>query len=166
MSKPIVLIDMDDTLVDFTGFFIDLEAAGTPWIVERDGDRDSHPQLFALAKPIPGAIAAVNSLKSDFELHVLTASPWKNPHAPSQKLAWIKFYFGEDEDSAFYKRVTMSHQKHLFAGDFLVDDRPPRFGTFAGTWLHFRATDCDGDHPHPQNWVEVVAILRAALPKE
>lgn len=162
MSKPIVLIDMDDTIVDFTGFFDALAAAGSPWDEARDGDRDGSPQVFAQASPVAGAVEAINALAADFDLHVLTASPWNNPLAPSQKLAWIKQHFGDGPDSAFYKRVTVSHQKHLFDGEFLVDDRPPKFGHFRGTWLHFRATDCEGDHPHPQSWQEVVAYLQAA----
>lgn len=153
--KPIVLVDMDDTLVDFSGFAAGLSRDDV-WFHQPDG----HPEIFAKSVPVPGAVEAIRELQADFELHVVTAAPWLNEHAPSQKLAWIKHYFGKSEDSPFYKRVTISHQKHLVQADYLIDDRPPKFGEFTGTWIHFKNI-CELDHPHFTEWTEVVAYLQS-----
>lgn len=151
-SKPIVYIDMDGTLVDFAGYFKTLELAGEPV----PNPADSHPLVFAEAEPMPLALEAVAALHEHFDLYILTTSPWDNPSAPSQKLAWIKKHFGDTPGTPFYKKVIISHNKHLNYGDYLIDDRAhPKF---TGTQILFGKTD------HPiisgcSDWQEVVDFL-------
>ena len=44
--------------------------------------------------PVPGAIEAVYALKDKYDLYILSSSPWENPTALGDKLAWVKKYFG------------------------------------------------------------------------
>lgn len=46
-------------------------------------------------------------------------SPWENPTAWQDKLIWVKKYLNKNA----YKRLILSHNKHLNKWDFLVDDR-------------------------------------------
>ena len=57
-----------------------------------------------------------------------------------------------------HKRLTLSHNKHLSRGHYLVDDRPNNgaeaFGKVPGQkWIHF------GHEPF-HSWAEVVAYLK------
>lgn len=118
--KKIVYIDMDNVLVDFkTG----IDKLSKEKQEQYAGNLDDTPGIFALMEPMPGAIEAVEILSEKFELFVLSTAPWKNSSAWSDKLDWIKKYFGEDEKSPFYKRLIISHHKNLNHGDFLIDDR-------------------------------------------
>ena len=85
-------------------------------------------------EPMPGAIEAVNLLAKHYDVYILSTSPWGNTTAASDKIEWVKKYFG----SVFHKRVILTHHKDLLKGDFLIDDRGKN-GTseFQGEWIHF-----------------------------
>jgi 5'(3')-deoxyribonucleotidase len=166
MRAPIVHIDMDGTIVDFLGFF-EAHPEERP-----EGDLDGHPSVFERAEPLPGAIEAVLELDRHFEVHILTKSPWGNDLAPSQKLAWIKRHFEAHASHhpdgrgrhVFYKRVTISHNKQLLKGDYLIDDRAEQYPDFEGKLIHIGGKTAKGDPcscrgEHPLTWSEVVALL-------
>lgn len=118
--KKILYIDMDNVLVDFKTGINKLEKH---LLIEYEGKLDEVPGIFSLMEPIPHAIESVSKLAKHFDVYVLSTSPWKNLSAWSDKIKWIKHYFGEDEDSVFYKRLILSHHKNLNKGDYLIDDR-------------------------------------------
>ena len=62
-------------------------------------------------------------------------SPWENATASSDKLAWVKKYLGKEA----YKRLILSHHKHLNNGDYLIDDRDKHNGAdkFKGELIVF-----------------------------
>ena len=63
-------------------------------------------EFFALMDPVPGAIEAVYALKDKYDLYILSSSPWENPTALGDKLAWVKKYFGgEGSDNVFFRKV-------------------------------------------------------------
>lgn len=151
-SKPIVYIDMDGTLVDFVSAFPKID----PAVLEAYADKDDIPGIFALMDPMPGAIDAVHALAPHYELYVLSTAPWKNPSAWSDKLEWIQRHFGAEEGTVFYKRVILSHHKHLNRGALLIDDRPQKSQGFVdngGEIIHFGP---EGSHP---TWQHVVDHL-------
>jgi 5'(3')-deoxyribonucleotidase len=119
-KRKIVYVDMDNVLVDFpTG--IQQLSEETKHAYE---DRlDEVPGIFSLMDPIPGAYDAVHKLAEYYDLYVLSTAPWKNPSAWTDKAKWIQRYFGEGNDSLFYKRLIISHHKNLNNGDYLIDDR-------------------------------------------
>lgn len=87
-KKPILYIDMDGTLVDFVSVFYKVELE---ILREYDGRPDDIPGIFALMEPMPGAIEAVEKLRQKYDLYIL--SPWENPTALGDKLAWVKKIF-------------------------------------------------------------------------
>lgn len=149
-EKKVLYIDMDNVLVDF--------ASGIAQLNEDTketyrGKYDEVPGIFALMKPMEGAIEAVYKLAKKYDLYVLSTAPWLNPSAWIDKVEWIQKYFGKDEESPLYKRLIISHHKNLNRGDFLIDDRIANgVEQFQGKHIHFGTTE------YP-NWDSVIAVL-------
>lgn len=134
-NKKIIYIDMDGVLVDFESAFSQLTKDDYANYV---GQYDNVPGIFALMEPMPGAIEAVEKLQRKYDLYILSSSPWENPTALGDKLAWVKKYFGDEKDSLFYKKVIFSSAKHLSRGDILIDDRTANgAGDFEGEHILF-----------------------------
>lgn len=162
MQKEIVFIDMDNVLVDFKS---GLNKVNEDILSQYSGDgTDEHkphyddiPGLFSLMDPMPGAIEAVKTLATRYDLYILSTAPWDNPSAWSDKVEWVKRYFDSDsKDGVFYKRLILTHRKDLCCKDgaFLIDDRP-RHGAknFADHWLSF------GEDGKYKSWKEVLDFL-------
>ena len=141
-----VFIDMDNVLVDFQS---GLDQVSEEKKAEYAGRLDEIQGLFALMKPMPGAIEAVHELQKHYDLFILSTAPWKNPSAWSDKVEWVTKYL----DDVFHKRIIISHHKDLCQGDYLIDDRGKN-GTseFAGEWIKF------GSEEFP-NWETVLQYL-------
>lgn len=140
MTEKILYIDMDGVIVDFESAFPRLDPAVRE---QYRGNEDKIPGLFALMDPIPGAIDAVTELTALFDTYVLSTVPWGNTSGASQKIEWIQRHFGHEKGTPLWKRVILSHNKHLNRGDFLIDDRP-RNGAAefphhnpGGEWIEF-----------------------------
>ena len=163
-GKAAFIIDMDGVIVDFESAFARLDPAV---LREYRGREDSIPGLFALMDPMPGAIEAVTELTTLFDTYVLSTVPWANISGASQKVEWIQKHFGAEKGSPLWKRIILSHHKHLNKGDFLIDDRS-RNGAAefpehnpGGQWLHFGSEEFPG-------WEAVLSYLRprsAVLPQ-
>jgi 5'(3')-deoxyribonucleotidase len=149
--KKILYIDMDNVLVDFPS---GMAACDPTLLKEYDGRADEIPGIFALMQPMPGAIAAYHELSNLFDTYILSTAPWENPTAWSDKLEWVKRHLG----APAHKRLILSHNKHLNAGHYLVDDRSKNgaeaFGKVPGqTWIHF-------GHEQFPSWAAVVEYLK------
>jgi 5'(3')-deoxyribonucleotidase len=145
MTKKILYIDMDNVLVDFESGIRQLDAAT---LKQYEGHLDDVPGIFSKMVPMTGAVEAFHLLADNFDTYILSTSPWDNPTAGSEKLAWVKKYLGEKAR----KRLILSHHKHLNIGDFLVDDRDLKHGIFIGEFIKF------GVEPF-LNWPFVVNYL-------
>ncbi|QBO37109.1 hypothetical protein EQG49_11910 [Periweissella cryptocerci] len=121
MIKPKLFLDMDNVLVDTLSILN--TADPTNFNVAKP---DQIPGIFRSLPPVPDAISAVNQLAEHFDLYILSTAPWQNPSAWSDKILWLTQYFGAAEDSVFYKKVVMTHDKSLAKanGGILIDDRP------------------------------------------
>ena len=135
MTKKRLYIDMDNVLVNFESGIKKL----SPSIVEEfKGRLDEIPGIFSLMEPMEGVIEAVQKLKENYELYILSTAPWLNSTAWSDKVLWIQNYFGRGKENPFYKRLIISHHKHLNKGDVLIDDRPNNGAKdFEGEWIQF-----------------------------
>ena len=136
MTKKIIYIYMDVVLV-YLGSEIKKYSETQPGLVAKLGDElDKLPNLFKDPKPMPGAINAFNALcNSDlYEVYILSTAPWDNPDAWTHKRLWVEKYLGKGA----YKRLILSHNKHLCAGDYLIDDRDKNgAGEFRGQLIQF-----------------------------
>jgi len=151
-ERKILYVDLDNTLVDFRSGIDGLDAT----LLGHYQDRlDEAPGIFALMRPLPGAIDAYKELAKIFDTFILSTAPWLNPSAWQHKLEWVHEHFGEDKGTVAYKRLILTHRKDLNRGDFLVDDRPNNGAAeFQGEWIQF------GSDEFP-DWPTVVDYLKA-----
>lgn len=153
MTRMIVYVDMDNTLVDF--------ASGISRITkeqakEYEGRLDEVPGIFALMDPMPGALISYQWIAENHDAYILSTAPWNNPSAWSDKLEWVKKHLGQ----VAYKRLILSHHKHLNKGDILIDDRVKNgAGEFEGELILF------GSSMFP-DWNSVTNHLRTSQVQE
>ena len=166
MNKKILYVDMDNVVVNFQSGIDRLSEQVLSDHISRAGlnaegqpnNLDDVPGIFGLMDPIQDAIESVTELSKIFDLYILSTSPWDNPTAWSDKISWVRKYFGADESSPVYKRLILSHHKNLNDGHFLVDDREANgakeFGLRPGSeHIHFGKGDFLG-------WESVVQYLK------
>jgi 5'(3')-deoxyribonucleotidase len=150
-TKKVLYIDLDNTMVDFRAR---IDAVDESVLAQYQGRFDELPGVFALMKPVRGAIDAFNELSQLFDSYILSTAPWGNPSAWQHKLEWVQLHLGIDEDSPAYKRLILTHHKDRNRGDFLVDDRPNNGADrFEGEWIQF------GSDRFP-DWPAVLDYLR------
>ncbi len=151
MNKKIVWIDMDGVLVDFEKH-VQNTIKNNKFLRESyEGNYDNIPGIFRNPPPIEGAIEAVRKLAESgkYELYIATAAPWENPMAGMDKRFWIEEHFGD----LFYKKMAITHLKHMLKGDYLIDDRTTNgAGDFEGLLIQF------GTEKFP-NWNSVLNHL-------
>jgi 5'(3')-deoxyribonucleotidase len=132
--KKIVYIDMDNVLVDFPSSF---EFIDEKTKKEYEGRLDEVPHIFSKMKPIKSAIESFEILFNNFDVYILSTSPWENSTAWSDKLEWVKKHL-----PLAYKRLILSHNKQLNSGDYLIDDRLKNgVDRFEGEHIHFGNDD-------------------------
>ena len=150
-KKQIVFVDMDGVLVNFQ--------SGIDKISKEDYEKygpdhfDEVPGIFSLMEPMEGAIEGYKWLCKHFDTYILSTAPWENPSAWIDKLLWVKKYLPKET----YKRLTLTHNKHLAAGHFLIDDRTANGAEdFGGKHIHY------GPEGHKDfgDWKEVISYLK------
>ena len=151
MTKKIIYFDMDGVLVDLAAKIAEYPAEVVAKF-EKDDMVDQMPSLFLDPPPIKGAVDAfdkfVNSDK--YDVYILSTAPWENPSAWMHKRLWVDKYLGDGA----WKRLILSHNKHLNMGDYLVDDRTKNgAGDFTGELIQF------GTDKFP-DWDSVVQYLK------
>ena len=145
-KEKILYFDMDNVLVDFPSAF---PKVSSKLLAEFEGRVDEIPNIFSLMEPLNGAIEAFQVLSEKFDSYLLSTAPWENSSAWSDKNEWVKKYLG----STAYKRLILSHNKHLNIGDYLIDDRTANGADrFTGEHIHF------GSERFP-DWASVLRYL-------
>lgn len=149
--RKILYIDMDNVLVDFpSGIDRIIEEERT----EYEGRLDEVPDIFSNMDPMEGAVEAYKLLAQHYDTYILSTSPWNNPSAWSDKLEWVKKHLGGEEGDPAYKRLILSHHKHLNRGDYLIDDREKNGADrFEGELLRF------GTGQTYPDWKAIIAYL-------
>ena len=130
-TKKILYFDMDNVLVDFPSAFAKVDPK---LLKEFEGKLDEIPGIFSQMDPLDGAFEAHDILSQKFDTYLLSTAPWENSSAWADKNEWVKKYLGKSA----YKRLILSHNKHLNIGDYLIDDRTANgAGQFRGEHIHF-----------------------------
>jgi 5'-nucleotidase len=144
ITKPIIYIDMDGVLCDFDKRKAELEAKGV-----KGASIFRHPDAYRDLEPIEGAIEAWNFLQDEYETYILSTPPWSNPDAWSEKRIWVEKHLG----TSAKKKLILCHNKGLFRGDYLIDDRIANgVADFKGQHIHF------GSAGFP-NWKSILSYL-------
>lgn len=134
-NKKIIYFDMDGVLVDLAAKI----AEYPPEIIERAEELDlvdKMPSLFLDPPPMKGAVDAFKRFDNSekYDCYILSTAPWENPSAWMHKRMWVDQYLG----MGAYKRLILSHNKHLCMGDYLIDDRTKNgAGEFSGELIQF-----------------------------
>ncbi len=137
---------MDNVLVDFQSGIDKLDEKTKQ---KYEPNLDDAPGIFALMKPITGAIDSFNLLSKYFSVYILSTAPWKNDSAWSDKVSWVKKYL----PLVAHKRLIITHHKDLNKGDYLIDDRILHgVDRFEGEHIHFGEKGFE-------NWDKVVEYL-------
>lgn len=132
MTKKILYVDMDNVLVDFPAAIKDLDVAT---LAKYENRLDEVPGIFSRMPPMEEAVESYAELSEWFNTYILSTAPWENQSAWSDKLNWVKQYLG----APAYKRLILSHNKHLNLGDYLIDDRLKNGAElFQGELIHFK----------------------------
>jgi len=163
----IIYIDMDNVIVDFeTG----IKALAPEVRAKYPNDKgvDDEPGIFALMKPYSDSVEAVKKLAEFNEVYILSTAPWNNPSAWSDKLSWVHKYFGEKqfaddgETNWLFKRLIISHNKHLNHGEYLIDDRLANgAGHFKGIHVHFgEKSEKESRDGEFENWAQVLRYFK------
>jgi 5'-nucleotidase len=134
VQKKILYIDMDGVLVNFQSGIDKLTEEEK---IEYKDQEKNVPHIFSKMEPIEGAIEAYKILAEKYDTYILSTAPWNNETSLGDKVAWAKKYLG----NTVYKRLILSHNKHLNEGHYLIDDRPHKNGAadFRGELIHFRS---------------------------
>ena len=147
-QKKRLYFDMDGVIVDFVSA---LELQSEEILKEYEGRLDEIPGLFGQMKPMPGALEAVRKLNEKYDCYILSTAPWRNPSAWSDKVEWITKHL----EDVFYKKMVITHCKHLCKGDYLIDDREKNGAAeFEGELILFSSERFP-------NWDSVVEYLMA-----
>lgn len=155
-TSNVILVDMDNTLVDF-----DLEF-GKRWVEKFPSDTldiitnrqhfeleqnfpkhlmpaaieiMSEPGFFISFLPKPGAIEAMKEMEAaGLQIFICTAPlPYQYETCVAEKYAWIRKWLGED----WLKKIIITRDKSMVKGVVLIDDKPKVIGRCDNPeWTH------------------------------
>ena len=144
MKKPILYVDMDGVLCNFTK---------ASWQAKLDNPLQRFPQaqwgFFLRLEEIPDAINSIKILEEKYDVWILTRPSFPNVNSFTEKAQWIWDHIG------YYmvEKTIMSGDKSLLKGDYLIDDmNTDKQSEFEGEWIEF------GSSKFP-NWNAVVDYL-------
>lgn len=148
----VILVDMDNTLVDFDAgllsiwrktypneFFVPIEKRTTfhphkdyPEALQSKVQDICHSEGFVRdLPPTPGGIEAVyEMLDMGHDVRFCTSHLLTYDYSVLEKFQWIEKHF----DASFVDRIILTRDKTLVRGDVLIDDKPKITGIETPTW--------------------------------
>lgn len=137
-KKELLFVDMDGVLVDFykgvKAYYPDFDRYAVERQREITAALSARHGFFTGLEPIPGAPEAFFRLADFFDVYILSTPDWYGVNSWTEKRIWVEDHLGERA----FKRLILSHNKGLFSGRALIDDRL-RNGVdrFTGEHIHF-----------------------------
>ena len=117
--------------------------------VDRCCESEKGHRIFRDLELVPGAIWAYKQLIKHYFVHILSTAMWGVPHSFMDKRLWVEKNLGPDA----FKRLNLSHNKGLFRGDYLIDDRLKNgVEWFQGEHIHF-------GQPDFRTWLQTICYL-------
>lgn len=174
MAKPLVLVDVDDTLYPLIDSLrqldvtpcpdIDTDLRDYPWNIWGEVDELALRKLIEFFKyegmdvqPIPGADVALHQLADRFRLEVVTARPrgaeqvtrdWIKKHFPK---IFAEVHFTHRDSLSSPRDISKIEVARQLRARYLIDDFPPSFSDDSDIDL---TVILFGDHPWNQtDWL-------------
>jgi len=140
-TSNMIFIDMDGVLADFETKMIELFPEVANMVQHSEEVRpyaDKCQELVGFYRdlpPMPGAIEAFHALRQKYDVWILSAPSFDNPHSYTEKREWCREHLGDEH---IYKKIILSNDKGFFSGRALIDDRT-KYGVehFTGEHIHF-----------------------------
>jgi 5'(3')-deoxyribonucleotidase len=105
---------------------------------------------------IEGAKEGVEFLDQHFEIYFVSTAMWSNPSCWTEKMLWVEEHFPKIGK----KKLILTHNKGLFSGDYLIDDRIANgVGDFKGVHIHFGQAGFE-------DWKKVKDYFKKLIPQE
>lgn len=167
MSKPIVLLDVDEVLADFVGRILDevrnvtgrdyFRAQVTGWDICEALGLSAEERAAVLSKPkeegfcyslepIVGAIEGVKALREFADVRAVT-SPYKSKTWASERETWLCDLFGFERD-----HVVQTPGKDIVFGDVLVDDKLETCQVWSKRWRESTSILFSAPWNHHRGW--------------
>lgn len=152
-EKELLFIDMDGVLVNFVKGVKQYYPEFDRYAPERQREITTEVSavkgFFTALQPMEGAVNAFHRLSKVFDTYVLSTPDWFGVNSWTEKRIWVEEHLGD----AAFKRLILSHNKGLFSGRALIDDRIRNgVDNFKGEHIHF------GTEKFP-NWDVVLSYL-------
>ena len=178
----IVLVDMDGTIADLEGRFVEQYNAlypeypvgpRTEWDLASDVSPERRESVWAILSkdgffagldPLPGAVDAFRAMHAEGHDVVLCTSPYvESRWCESEKRHWAEQHLGVEAG----RSMVITKDKTLVRGDVLIDDKPVIAGRLSPAWRHVLVDQAWNRHVGlPRiardwsDWREVLAGLR------
>ena len=188
--EAVILVDMDDTVADFTGRALGLLAERHPDIAQPDPANTSfplaldfapehkpllealykEPDFFRGMKPIDGAVAALHQMvDAGYDVRLCSSPLGSSPRCLMEKAEWVMEHLGR----AWIDRLVLTRDKTLVRGELLIDDAPKAKGSaLTPTWEHVYfgrphnrpgAPGADAKRQRLDGWAAWTPFVRNAL---
>lgn len=145
MSKLVLYCDLDGVVADFNKY---LTIAAPHLNIDKDCTDEEYdnrsklldefcftnPKIFEHFDPIDGALEAIPTLMTKYDVYFLSTPMWAIPESYMGKRIWLEKHYGK----LIEKRLILSHRKDLLMGNYLIDDRLKHgVDRFMGEHIHF-----------------------------
>ena len=184
-SKSIILVDMDNTIVDYsTSIAIELKkiypndnVTSDNWQTLKLNDIhynrkiiQSQPSFFKKMQPIEGSIKALKEMEQlGYTVFIVSSPSVIGNNCHSEKCDWMKQHFGEK----WARRLVLTKDKTIVIGNVLIDDKPYITGAIDNPiWKHITFAqpyniDLHEEHRvHLMKWDQWKNIVIPMLPNK
>ncbi len=151
--QELLFIDKDGVLVNFVKgvklYYPDFDTYAFERQREITAEVSAVKGFFTSLEPMEDAVESYKRLAAAFDTYVLSTPDWFGVNSWTEKRIWVEEHLGE----AGFKRLILSHNKGLFSGRALIDDRIRNgVDNFKGEHIHF------GTEKFP-DWKSVLGYL-------